>query len=161
VGFASHKVQQGLIEKAEAIMQKTDEINATRAASAKNNLPQLPKPDLNPESLAIIAPDFRLGHLEGTHKAGSLSQWHAEWVDSLPTALHDYRAVLYDVDAQALVYVTKLRKDGRHAVAYVNINQSKRKMGTSNWVKSLNTKPLSNLGESRFILLDGSLPNEK
>jgi SPP1 gp7 family putative phage head morphogenesis protein len=158
VGFASHKVQAGLMDKAEAILLKTAEINAARAASLTNNLPQLPIPDLKPESLALLAPDFKVAHLTGAHKTGSASQWPSEWTTRLPSLLHDYQAVLYDTDAQALVYVTKAQNNGRFATAYVNINQIKKKMGVSNWVGSLNTKPLSNLGESRFILLDGELP---
>ncbi|WP_225972605.1 phage head morphogenesis protein [Ephemeroptericola cinctiostellae] len=157
VGLGNHKVQAALTDKAETIMAKTAEINAKRAASPVNNLPQLKHPDLNPESLAMVAPDFKVDHLEGIHKAGSSSQWNAEWIDSLPSLLHDYQAVLYDTDAQALVYVTKAHKDGRYATAYVNINQSKKKMLVSNWVKSLNTKPLQTLNEPRFIILDGSL----
>ena len=158
VGFTSHKIQSALIDKAEAIIAKTDEINAARAANAKNNLPMLAKPDLNQSNLAIIAPDFKVAHLEGAHKAGTLAQWEDDWVANLPSLLHDYQAVLYDVDAQALVYVTKIQKNDRLASAYVNINQSKKKMATSNWVKSLNMKPLHVLNESRFIILDGSLP---
>ena len=87
-----------------------------------------------------------------------MAQWEDDWVANLPSLLHDYQAVLYDVDAQALVYVTKIQKNDRLASAYVNINQSKKKMATSNWVKSLNMKPLHVLNESRFIILDGSLP---
>ena len=158
VGFANHKIQSALIDKSEVIIAKTAEINAKRAASSVNNLSQLKTPDLTPENLALVAPDFRIDHLEGVHKAGSSSQWDAQWVDALPSLLHDYQAVLYDVDAQALVYVTKAEKQGRYAVAYVNINQSKKKMPASNWVKSLNTKPVSVLKESRFILLDGRMP---
>ena len=161
VGYASHKVQQALLDKSDEILLKTESINATRAASPVNNLPLLTKPHLNLQNLAIVAPDFKIDHLAGVHKAGSASQWDTDWVAQLPSLMHDYQAVLYDVDAQALVYITKMQKNGRFATAYVNVNQSKKRMEVSNWVKSLNTKPLSNLGESRFILLDGSLPTAK
>ena len=110
VGFISHKVQQALVDKGEAITAKTAAINASRAASAKNNLPQLNTPNLTLDNLAMVAPDFKINHLAGMHKEGSLSQWSSEWVDRLPSLLHDYQAVLYDTDAQSLVYVTKENK---------------------------------------------------
>lgn len=160
VGFTSHTIQQGLSDNAAKIIAKTEQINSARALNPKNNLPLLAKPDLNPENLAIIAPDFKVNHLVGTHKSGSLSQWDASFIDDLPALLHDYQAVLYDVDAQALVYVTKKQSNGRYATAYVNINQRKKNMDTTNWVKSLNNKPLATLKESRFILIDGSLPEK-
>ena len=58
-----------------------------------------------------------------------------------------------------MVYVTKMVKKGdRSAVVYIDFNQKRKKMSVSNWVGSLNTKPLQNLKEPRFVLIGGELP---
>lgn len=159
IGFLSDKVQRGLVSKTPEIIKQTEKINAGRAASVKNNLPQLGMPNLEVEDYSVIAIDKRIAHLDGNHKPNTPSQWESSWIDQLPSLVHDYQAVLFDTDAQSLVYVTKMVKEGnRSAVVYVDFNKTRKKLGVSNWVGSLNTKPMQNLKEPRFILIDGELP---
>lgn len=159
ISFLSSKVQLSLEAKSAEIVAQTEKINAGRSASKINNLPQLKMPDLVVENYSVIAIDKRISHLEGNHKQKTPSQWESDWIDQLPSLVRNYQAVLFDTDAQALVYVTKMTKNSdRSAVVYVDFNQKRKKLGVSNWVSSLNTKPLTNLGESRFILIDGYLP---
>lgn len=64
-------------------------------------------PEADLASGAIVAFDNRTSHLGGARKAsGNPAQvWTQDQIDELPSLLRDYKAVLWDSDSKALVFV--------------------------------------------------------
>ena len=115
-------------------------------------------PDLQLESTMVGVFDNRTAHLEGDHKAAAnpLQVWPSDWIDDLPDALRNYRAVLWDTQAKTLVVVPMGSFNERIPKIAIRPNVPT-KFGQTLSVVSLGTTQARNLTESRYVLLVGSL----
>ena len=118
-------------------------------------------PDLKLESTAIGAFDKKITHLEGHHKAspGAAPQqvWPLDWIDDLPAALRNYRAVLWDKISGSVVVLPQ--GSFNETIPRVALKPNTHtKFGAAMSVISLGSGRLSNFRDgNQFELLVGKL----
>ncbi len=120
-------------------------------------------PSLNIESTVLLHRDKNQNHIEGQHKSatmyreGSQSQiWPEIFRNRLPTFLSDYRAVLWDVDSQALLFVPK--EQFNQSIPTAAFKQRKTKLGMAWELKGLGSKNLTTLRDTKkYLPLAGAL----
>lgn len=120
-------------------------------------------PDLVLDSTAVAVLDRKTLHLEGGHKAGAKPQqvWPSEWIDDLPAAVRNYRAVLWDAKNGTLVVIPQGSWFGPDVDFVPKLalrpNMSS-KQGAAISVVSLGASPASDLVKSgQYTLLVGKL----
>jgi hypothetical protein len=122
-------------------------------------------PDLALESTAVAVLDRKTLHLEGDHKAKAKPQqvWPDDWIDTLPEALRNYRAVLWDSKNGTLVVVPQgnFNADGMKAAPVPKLvlrPNVRSKQGAALSVVSLGSSPAADLRKSgQYTLLVGKL----
>ncbi|MBK1613331.1 hypothetical protein CKO44_07590 [Rubrivivax gelatinosus] len=114
-------------------------------------------PGLSLESTMVGVWDKRTAHLQGSHKTGAnpLQVWPAAWIDDLPDALRNYRAVLWDKVGQVLVVVPQGSFNDRVPKVVLRPNVHTRFGGSAWSVVSLGSAKAANFGEQRYVLLVG------
>ena len=115
-------------------------------------------PELQLESTMVGVFDNRTAHLEGGHKTASnpLQVWPSDWIDDLPDALRNYRAVLWDTEAKTLVVVPMGAFNERTPKMVIRPNVPT-KFGQVISVVSLGAVPASELRTKRYVLLVGDI----
>jgi SPP1 gp7 family putative phage head morphogenesis protein len=131
-------------------------------------------PDLTVQSTSIIVMDDKTRHLSGKKKEakpeakgkgrrakGSPQQvWPDIWIDSLPEHLRNYRAVLWDIEANSLVVVPFESFNDTLPKIIIRLNQ-KNKEGVAASVVSLGSANLGTLSNAKlYKLLLGNLSKE-
>ena len=120
-------------------------------------------PALNIESTVLLHLDKNQNHIEGLHKTatmyrdGSQTQvWPEIFRNRLPTFLSDYRAVLWDVDSQALLFVPK--EQFNQSIPTAAFKQRKTKLGMAWELKGLGSKDMASLRDAKkYLPVAGSL----
>lgn len=115
-------------------------------------------PELQLESTMVGVFDNRTAHLEGGHKAAAnpLQVWPSDWIDDLPDALRNYRAVLWDTQGKTLVVVPMGSFNERIPKVVIRPNVPN-KFGQAISVVSLGSASAADLRTKRYVLLVGEV----
>jgi len=87
--------------------------------------------------------------------------WPAELLDELPAALRNYQAVLWDTKAASLVVVPQGGKAGKQVPVAVLDPQVRTRFGHVMAVRTLDSRPLSELAGDRYQVLVGRVQPPK
>lgn len=111
-------------------------------------------PELPLESTTVGVFDSKAALL--AKERNPLQGWPADWIDNLPDALRNYRAVLWDKEAKLLVVVPQGSFNERLPVAVLRPNVPT-KFGTALSVETLRSDQARQLKEARYELLIGKV----
>jgi SPP1 gp7 family putative phage head morphogenesis protein len=111
------------------------------------------------ESTAIVLLDKNTRHIEGLHKSTNKARqvWPSEWIDSLPEHLRNYRAVLWDINADSLIVIPQGSFNNTVPKIVLRLNR-RTTYGQAAELVSLGTTDLGTLRDANsYRLLVGNL----
>lgn len=118
---------------------------------------KVPALTLESTSVGVFNRNIGLAESGATAKAAASSTWPADWIDALPENLRNYRAVLWDTQAGALVVIPQGGFDKLLVPQVVLRPNATTQQGRALSVESLGALPAADFKADRYMLLVGKL----
>ena len=145
------------VAEATSAAQKTSQIVSFLDSRTLDALAEkVPALTLESTSVGVFNRNIGLAESGATAKAAA-STWPADWIDDLPSNLRNYRAVLWDTQAEALVVIPQGSFDKLMVPQVVVRPNAKTQQGRALSVESVGALPAEDLKAERYTLLVGKL----